>query len=69
MGQPYDTKADIYVVGLICHEIFAVVDSSDKLSSAYYAIKDGTYSEILTDRPEEVKKPNILTEINTNSIF
>ncbi|PAV60189.1 hypothetical protein WR25_21444 [Diploscapter pachys] len=53
MGHPYDTKADIYVVGLICHEMFAVVDSLDKLSSAYYAIKDGTYSGILTDRPEE----------------
>ena len=56
MGHPYDAKADIYVVGLIYHEMLVVMKSSDDIIWAYYAIRDGTYSGILTDRPEEVKE-------------
>lgn len=54
MGHPYDTKADIYVVGLIYHEMIVVMESSDDILSAYYVIRDGTYSGILADRPEEL---------------
>ncbi|PAV71548.1 hypothetical protein WR25_15086 [Diploscapter pachys] len=66
MGHLYDTKADIYVVGLICHEMFAVVDSLEKLYSAYSAIRDGTYSGILMDRPEELIFIKWLTANNSD---
>ncbi|PAV57613.1 hypothetical protein WR25_03459 [Diploscapter pachys] len=66
MGHTYDTKADIYVVGLIYHEMIVVMESSDDILSAYYVIRDGTYSGILTDRPEELTFIKWLTAKDAN---